>query len=215
MLPASDSFSANALGDAANLLVTNAFNAAAFDPMTLLSLSPADQQAALSIDLSSSYYQEDGNTFVQGNNQWMGLHPFQCVEFAYGRSMELGFFQNRQDLGAVLNGDAGTWDDDLLGTPYADRLHFQAGSADSQARANSLVVWEGNLDLINTHADGSWETFMTGPAGHVGFVEAVYDDGSYLVSEANVNGQPFHLSYITPDSAQYNQAEFIYLDLAA
>jgi hypothetical protein len=184
----------------------------AFDPITLVNMAPADQQAALGIDLNSSFYQAEGNTFIQGNNQWIGLHPFECVEFAYGRAMELGFFANLQGLGSVIDGDAGTWDDDLFGTFYQDRLHLQAGAASSQARANSLVVWEGNLSLITTHPDGSWETFNTAPAGHVGFVEAVYEDGSYLVSEANVNGQPFHLTYVTAGSAQYNEAEFIYLD---
>lgn len=193
-------------------LTANTWNAQAFDPVTLVAMSPAEQQAALGIDLNASFYQETGNTFVFGNNQWWGSHPFQCVEFAYGRAMELGYFHNQEGLGAVVNGDAGTWDDDLLGTVYADRLHLQAGATTSQAHVNSLVVWEGNLDLMTTYPDGRWETWSTGPSGHVGFVEAVYEDGSYLVSEANVNGQPFHLTYITPNSAQYNDAEFIYLD---
>ncbi len=183
-----------------------------YDPETLVNLSPQTQQSILKIDLNSINYQASGNTFVYWNDVSMGSpHTFQCVEYAYGRAMERGLFQNQQGIGAYVNGDAHTWDNDLSGTFYADRLHYQAGSGTSQARENSFVVWEGNLNLTATHPDGSWETYSTGPAGHVGFVEHVYADGSYLVSEGNAGGQPFHLSYVKPDSPQYQYAEFIYL----
>lgn len=171
-----------------------------YDPRTLVGLSPQAQQNIFGINLDSIHYQASGNTFVAGNND----STFQCVEYAYGRAMERGLFQNQQGIGSVVNGDAYTWDDDIWGSWYHDRLRDQAGSATSQARVNSFVVWEGNLNLNNGG-------YITGPGGHVGFVEKVYADGSYIVSEGNVGGKPFGLSYVTPTSPQYQYAEFIYL----
>lgn len=190
----------------------SSWNLYLYDPETLVNLSPQTQQSILGINLNSSYYQASGNTFVYGNNFSMGIgHPFQCVEYAYGRAMERGLFQNQQGIGAVVNGDAHTWDNDIWGSWYRDRLHYQAGSANSQARANSFVVWESNLNLTATYPNGGWQTYSTGSGGHVGFVEHVYADGSYLVSEGNAGGQPFRLSYVKPSSPQYQYAEFIYL----
>lgn len=191
---------------------SDSWNLFLYTPETLVNLAPQTQQSILGINLNSTHYQDSGNTFVQGNNWSMGFgHAFQCVEYAYGRAMERGLFQNQQGIGAYVDGDAHTWDNDISGSVYADRLHYQAGSGSSQARSNSFVVWEGNLNLTATHPNGSWETYFTGSAGHVGFVEHVYADGSYLVSEGNAGGQTFRLSYVTPSSPHYQYAEFIYL----
>jgi surface antigen len=152
-------------------------------PENLFALSSSQQQAQLGINLNSTNYQAGGNTFVRANNDT----PFWCTEYAYGRAIEKGLFADGQGIGASIWGDAGSWDD-----------HIGLDNVKSQARTNSFIIW-------NPNQAGA------GSLGHVGFVEEVYADGSFLISEANWNGLDFNLRLVNPASPAFTQAEFIYL----
>ena len=157
----------------------------------------------LGINLNGGYYQASGNQLIAWNNENRGDHPFECVEFAYGRAIERGLFQNNQGIATVLNGDAHTWDDRIANSSYRSRLK-------TRARINSLVVWEADLKF-NWSEGNTTYTYFTDPiAGHVAFVEKVYPDGSFLISEGNHQAQPIiRLVKATTPVAQ--AAKFIYL----
>ena len=137
------------------------------------------------INLNSIHYQRQGNKFVAANNDAY----FWCTEFAYGRAMEKGLFQNNQGIGARISGHAGFWDDNVGASNWG-----------RQVRANSIVVWDPNQG-------------GAGSVGHVGFVERVNSDGSFTISEANwdrAEGR-FNSRTITRGSNAFNTAKFIYL----
>ena len=94
--------------------------------------------AQLGIDLNGAYYRASGNQIIAGNELIRGVHPFECVEFVYGRAIERGLFKNSQGIGMVLNGDAHTWDDRIANSSYRSRLS-------QKVRVNSVVVWEADL----------------------------------------------------------------------
>ena len=157
----------------------------------------------LKIKIRGAYYRASGNQLIEGNEQIRGEHPFECVEFAYGRAIERGLFQNRQGLGAVLIGDAHTWDDRIANSNYRDRLK-------THPRINSIVVWEADLKF-QWHEGNLTYTETTDPiAGHVAFVEKVYRDGSFLISEGNHQSQP-HIRLVKAKTPVARAAKFIYL----
>ncbi|MCT7957310.1 CHAP domain-containing protein [Laspinema palackyanum] len=131
------------------------------------------------IDLNSIHYQAAGNKIVLSNND----ATFQCTEFAYGRAIEKGLFQNEQGFGANWFGHAGQWDDNL-------------GEWTRQPQVNSFVVWD-------PWQGGSQEW------GHVGFVEEVHPDGSFTISEANWDGNYFHSRTISQGSNAFTNAKFV------
>jgi surface antigen len=159
--------------------------------------------AQLGIDLNGAYYRATGNQIIAGNEQSRGSHPFECVEFAYGRAIERGLFKNSQGIGMVLNGDAHTWDDRIANSSYRSRLN-------KQARVNSVVVWEADLKFTWQEGNTIY-SYATDPiAGHVAFVEKVYPDGSFLISEGNHQTQPL-IRLIKAKTPVAKAAKFIYL----
>lgn len=168
-----------------------------------LSATSLPSIAELGINLSGAYYQASGNQTIASNDKYRGLHPFECVEFAYGRSIERGLFQNNQGIGAVLMGDAHTWDDRVLNSPYRGQFH-------SQVRANSIVVWEANQKFTWKEGNNT-SGYNTDPvAGHVAFVEKVNPDGSFIISEGNHQAQPV-IKRIISGTSMATAAKFIYL----
>ncbi|CAD5954749.1 Iron-regulated protein FrpA [Planktothrix tepida] len=137
--------------------------------------SPSD----FGINLSSINYQAAGNKIVAGNND----PTFWCTEFAYGRAIEKGLFQNNQGFGAKYFGNAGYWDDNL-------------GGWTRQPQTNSFVVWDPGQA-------------GAGSVGHVGFVERVNSDGSFTLSEANWAGQYFNSRTVYPGTTAFNSAKFV------
>jgi surface antigen len=157
----------------------------------------------LSINLDGAYYHASGNQLIAWNEQNRGPHPFECVEFAYGRSIEKGLFQNNQGIATVLNGDAHTWDDRIASSNYRSQLQ-------TQVRANSIVVWEANQNFSWKEGNGTY-TYNTDPvAGHVAFVEKVNPDGSFVISEGNHQAQPI-IKQINAGTPPATAAKFIYL----
>lgn len=157
----------------------------------------------LKINLRGSYYKASGNQFIEGNDRVRGAHPFECTEFAYGRAIERGLVQNKQGIGAILNGDAHTWDDRIADSNYRSRLK-------TRVRANSFVVWEADLQFQWSEGNMNY-TYTTDPtAGHVAFVEKVYPDGSFLISEGVHQSQP-SMRLIKGQMPQAKAAKFIYL----
>ncbi|UBF25014.1 CHAP domain-containing protein [Kovacikia minuta CCNUW1] len=152
-------------------------------PEDLFALSSSQQQIRLGVNLQATSYQASGNSFVRANND----STFWCTEYAYGRAIEKGLFSDGQGIGGTIWGNADSWDD-----------HIGLSNVKSQARANSFIIWDSNQAGASSF-------------GHVGFVEEVYSDGSFLISEANWNGLDFNLRLINPGSVAYNQAKFIYL----
>jgi surface antigen len=159
--------------------------------------------AQLGIDLNGDYYRATGNQIIAGNEQIRGSHPFECVEFAYGRAIERGLFKNSQGIGIVLNGDAHTWDDRIANSNYRSRLN-------KQVRVNSVVVWEADLKFTWQEGNTTY-SYATDPiAGHVAFVEKVYPDGSFLISEGNHQARPL-IKLIKAKTPVAKAAKFIYL----
>jgi surface antigen len=157
----------------------------------------------LRINLQGAYYKASGNQFIEGNDRVRGVHPFECTEFAYGRAIERGLVKNKQGIGAVLNGDAHTWDDRIADSNYRSRLK-------TKVRANSFVVWEANLQVQWREGNTTY-TYTTDPtAGHVAFVEKVYPDGSFSISESSRKSPP-NIRSIDSQNPLAKAAKFIYL----
>jgi surface antigen len=137
------------------------------------------------INLNSASYSRSGNKFVAANGT--GGTYLWCTDFAFGRALEKGLLQNYSGLGGKISGNAGVWDD-------------QAGSWGRQAQANSLVVWDPNQG-------------GAGSVGHVGFVERVNSNGSFVISEANFGNarMSFTSRTINPGTNAFNSAKFVYL----
>ena len=137
------------------------------------------------INLNSVNYSRSGNKFVASNGT--GGTYLWCTDFAFGRALEKGLLQNHSGLGGKISGNAGAWDD-------------QAGSWGGQALANSFVVWDPNQG-------------GAGSVGHVGFVERVNANGSFVISEANFDSaiMSFNSRTINPGTNAFNSAKFVYL----
>jgi surface antigen len=153
---------------------------------SLLKMSRDQQRESLGINPGSSYYSGQGNKFVSSNRT--GGTYLWCTDYAYGRAMEKGLFVNNSGIGAKISGNAGWWDDNV-------------GQTNNRTpKPDSFIVWDPGMG-------GARE------AGHVGFVEAVYPDGSFLMSESNfgIPAMSFNLRHIKPGTAEYNSAKFVYL----
>lgn len=137
------------------------------------------------INFNSANYSRSGNKFVASNGT--GGTYLWCTDFAFGRALEKGLLQNYSGLGGKISGHAGVWDD-------------QAGSWGRQAKANSFVVWDPNQG-------------GAGSVGHVGFVERVNANGSFVISEANFASarMSFNSRTINPGTSAFNSAKFVYL----
>lgn len=137
------------------------------------------------INLSSVHYSRSGNKFVASNGT--GGTYLWCTDFAFGRALEKGLIQNYSGLGGRISGHAGVWDD-------------QAGTWGRQAQANSFIVWDPNQG-------------GAGSVGHVGFVERINSDGSFVISEANFASaqMSFNSRTIFPGTSAFNTAKFVYL----
>jgi surface antigen len=159
--------------------------------------------AQLGINLNGAYYQASGNQLIAGNNQNRGAHSFECVEFAYGRAIEKGLFQDNQGIATILNGDAHTWDDRVANSNYHSRLK-------TKVRANSIVVWEADLKFSWQEGNMTYTYFTDPVAGHVAFVEKVYPDGSFVISEGNHQAQPI-VRLVKSKTPVAKAAKFIYL----
>jgi surface antigen len=154
-------------------------------------LPVAQQKQTLGIDSQSSYYQSSGNKFAAVNGT--GETYLWCTDYAFGRALEKGLIQGNSGIGGAIRGNAGDWDNNVISAGYADRVQ-------PKPRANSFIIWEAY-------------TADAGSVGHVGFVEAVYSDDSFLVSESNWSnpGMSFDLRHVKPGTPAYSNAEFIYL----
>jgi hypothetical protein len=160
--------------------------------------------ATLGIKLERAYYQASGNQLIAWNEQILGgAHPFECVEFVYGRAIERGLIKNNHGIATVLIGNADTWSGKIANSNYRDRLK-------NKPRANSLVVWDADRTF-------SWQegntiyTWTSDPvAGHVAFVEKVYADGSFLITEGIHQSQP-SVRLIKAGNPVGTAAKFIYL----
>jgi surface antigen len=160
--------------------------------------------AKLKIRLENTYYRSSGNQFIEGNEQLRGTHPFECVEFAYGRAIERGLFQNKQGIGAVLNGDAHTWIDRVTNSRYRSRVK-------NTVRANSFVVWAADLKFQWREGNTTYTAGTDPVAGHVAFVEKVYPDGSFVISEMSRNESQPIIRLIGATTPLAKAAKFIYL----
>ena len=154
-------------------------------PDNFLNLSNSEQQNYLGINPYSTSYSAQGNKFVSSNGT--GATYLWCTDYAYGRAIEKGLFQNNSGIGAQIRGHAGFWDDD---TSQYNRA----------VRQNSIVVWD------------RWKG-GAGSVGHVAFVEKVYADGSFLISESNWGSarMSFNVRHIKPGTNAFDSAKFIYL----
>lgn len=159
--------------------------------------------SSLGINLGGAYYQASGNQLIYWNNQHRGAHPFECVEFAYGRAIERGLFQNGQGIGSVLNGNAHTWDEKIASSNYRDRLS-------TQVREKSIVVWEANQKFNWSEGNSTYSYFTDPVGGHVAFVEKVNPDGSFVISEGNQKAEP-EIRTIKAGTPPATAAKFIYL----
>jgi surface antigen len=109
-------------------------------------------------------------------DRW-GFTERQCVSFAAWRLAQHGDTINNKDNW----GSAYTWDE------AARRLGF---GVSSKARVGAVAQW-------NAHESGAYYSkgsatangkFSAGGYGHVGWVKAVYSDGSALVEQYNMGG---------------------------
>jgi surface antigen len=145
--------------------------------------SKDQQRNWLGINPNSSAYLSSGNKFVAANGS--GGTSLWCTDYAYGRAIETGLFQNNQGIGKTVSLNAGSWDDQigLSNVKYTPRV-------------NSFIIFDGETGGT------------TDSRGHVGFVEQVYADGSFLISESNWgNYLGFGLRHLSAGT----KAKFIYL----
>jgi surface antigen len=159
--------------------------------------------AKLGIDLNGDYYRASGNQLIAWNEEIRGAHSFECVEFVYGRAIERRLMQNKQGIATVLIGNADTWVSRVANSKYRDRLS-------NKVRINSVIAWDANVTFRWREGD-YLQTWTTDPiAGHVAFVEKVYADGSFLISEGIHQQQPV-VRLIKAGSSIAAAAKFIYL----
>ncbi|QJB44416.1 CHAP domain-containing protein [Dolichospermum flos-aquae] len=106
-------------------------------------------------------------------------------KYAYGRAIEKGLFQNNRGIGETVSLNAGSWDDQI-----------GLSNVKCTPRINSFIIFD-------SETGGT-----TDSRGHVGFVEQVYADGSFLISESNWgNYLGFGLRHLSAGT----KAKFIYL----
>jgi surface antigen len=159
--------------------------------------------AKLGIDLNRDYYRASGNQLIAWNEQIRGIHSFECVEFVYGRAIERGLMKNKQGIATILIGNADTWVNKVANSRYRDRLS-------DRVRVNSIVAWDA--DRTFSWREGDYiQTWTSDPiAGHVAFVEKVYADGSFLITEGIHQERP-GVRLIKAGNPIAAAAKFIYL----
>lgn len=110
-------------------------------------------------------------------DRW-GFTQRQCVSFVAWREAQAG---RPMDNGTQRWGSALSWDESAvrLGVKISTR---PVVGAIAQWNANERSAWYANGSQT---ANG---TVQAGPNGHVGFVKAVYADGSALVEQYNMFG---------------------------
>lgn len=160
--------------------------------------------AELGINLSGAYYQASGNQLIDWNTKNLGAHNFECTEFAYGRAIERGLFQNNQGIATVLTTAAHDWDDRVEKSKYSSQLQ-------TQPRANSIVVWEANQNFSWTEGNGTYTYNTDSVSGHVAFVEKVNPDGSFLISEGSPQLSQPAVRWMKAGTPPATAAKFIYL----
>lgn len=159
--------------------------------------------AKLGIDLNRDYYRASGNQLIAWNEEIRGIHSFECVEFVYGRAIERGLMKNKQGIATVLIGNADTWVGKVINSKYRDRLS-------NKVRVNSIVAWDADRTFSWREGD-SIHSWTSDPiAGHVAFVEKVYADGSFLISEGIHQARPA-VRLIKAGNPMAAAAKFIYL----
>jgi surface antigen len=159
--------------------------------------------AKLGIDLNGDYYRASGNQLIAWNDEIRGIHSFECVEFVYGRAIERGLMKNKQGIATVLIGNADTWVDKVANSNYRDRLS-------NKVRVNSIVAWDADRTFSWREGDYIYKWTSDPIAGHVAFVEKVYADGSFLISESIHQQQPA-VRLIKAGNPIAAAAKFIYL----
>lgn len=109
------------------------------------------------------------------NDEW-GFTKRQCVSFAAFRLAQHGkAISNADNWGSAL-----TWDD------AAKRL---GKTVTSTPKVGAIAQWNAGESSSVYSASGSKSgTFSAGGYGHVGYVAAVYSDGSVLVEQYNLGG---------------------------
>ncbi len=159
--------------------------------------------AKLGIDLSRDYYRASGNQLIAWNEETRGVHSFECVEFVYGRAIERGLMQNKQGIATVLIGNADTWVSKVANSNYRDRLS-------NKVRVNSIVAWDADRTFSWREGEYIYNWTSDPIAGHVAFVEKVYADGSFLITEGIHQQQPA-VRLIRASNPIAVAAKFIYL----
>ncbi len=159
-------------------------------PGNLLSLSVNQKKGVLGVNSFSGRYSSSGNKFVASHGT--GGTSLLSTDYAYGRALEKGLIANNQGIGSAISGEAGWWDDNIK--------TFYPNNIGSSARSNSIALWD-------PYQGGA------GGQGHVAFVEAVFKDGSFLISESNWGSstKSYNLRQINPGTSAFNSAKFIYL----
>lgn len=145
--------------------------------------SPLPSPKDFGIDLKSASYTSKG-----GNKFMFGVLD-QCTEFAFGRGLEKGLINKNSGIGSKISGNAGKWDDNVGDKAWG-----------KSAKANSFVVWDA-------------KTGGAGEVGHVGFVEKINPNGSFVISEFNWNygNKKFNSRTVNIGTKAFNAAKFIYL----
>jgi len=110
-------------------------------------------------------------------DRW-GFTARQCVSFVAWRE---------EQAGRPLSNETQRWGDALSWDEAAARLGVRISTrpvvgAIAQWNANERSAWYANGSRTPNGA------ITAGPAGHVGFVKAVYSDGSALIEQYNMSG---------------------------
>ena len=111
---------------------------------------------------------------TNANDPW-GFTERQCVSYLAWRLSQAGHGISNQKDGW---GSALTWDD------TARRLGFAVNSTPA---VGSVAQWNAGESSV-LYSGSSRGTFTAGGYGHVGYVTAVYSDGSVQVAQYNVQG---------------------------
>jgi surface antigen len=109
------------------------------------------------------------------NDEW-GFTKRQCVSFAAFRLAQHGnAISNSDNWGSALS-----WDD------AAKRL---GKTVTSTPKVGAIAQWNaGESSSVYSASGAKQGTFSAGGYGHVGYVAAVYSDGSVLVEQYNLGG---------------------------
>ncbi|MBS4769595.1 CHAP domain-containing protein [Carnobacteriaceae bacterium zg-ZUI240] len=141
--------------------------------------SASSSSSVTSFVSGSGNYPAPNPSFIASLN---GGYPGQCTWYVFNRLAQLG-----SPIRHSLMGNGGEWG-------YYGRVNGY--SVSNTPKVGTAVSWQGGEAGINT------------PYGHVAFVEAVYGDGSILVSEMNYIGE-FIISTRVVSAAHAAQGDYI------